>query len=272
MCRMIVASGNVDASKIIESAVLMAKDENSIHESNEKKGPGSCRHSDGWGAAYLDKNGEFVIQRSTRAIFEDSEASKLCEIGKIKTNLLIVHVRKKSGSKISLENTHPFAVKHPRLGNCVFCHNGSIKGKIIFNPEFKPKGETDSEKLFYSILSNIKENDENKNKENRAENNENAETGMEMVFRRTIHKYKTKGTNVILATKEKTQVAIRKNGLPRYCQMNIGQRKDLLIISSEKLKTFPDLFWKAAEPGDVITFNNGSEKYLLSKEPKNFIH
>ena len=34
---MIVASGNVDASKIIESAVLMAKDENSIHESNEKK-------------------------------------------------------------------------------------------------------------------------------------------------------------------------------------------------------------------------------------------
>ncbi|MEK6863393.1 MAG: class II glutamine amidotransferase [Nanoarchaeota archaeon] len=273
---MIVASGNVDVTKVIESAVLMAKDENSIHELNEKKGPGSCRHPDGWGAAYLNKAGEFVLQKSTQAIFEDSEVRKLSKLGKIKTSLFIIHVRKKAGSKVALENTHPFMTKHPQLGKYVFCHNGFIKGAITFDPEFKPKGETDSEKLFYSILSNIKENNETKNKENKnkekkAENNENTETGPGTVLRRTIHKYNTEGTNVILATEERTYVAVRKHRRPKYYQMNIGQRKDLLIISSEKLKTFPDLFWKAAEQGDVITFDNGSEKYVLSKEPKHFI-
>ena len=102
------------------------------------------------GRCYLNKAGEFVVQRSTQAIFKDSEASKLRKIGKIKTNLLVMHVRKKSGQS--------FIRKHPSLhgktspaGKSRFRHNGTIKGKINFNPRFKPKGDTDSERLF--ILS-----------------------------------------------------------------------------------------------------------------------
>ncbi len=262
---MIVASGNFDAAKIVESAVLMAKDENSIHELNEKKGLGSCQHPDGWGAAYLNKAGEFVVQRSTQAIFKDSEASKLRKIGKIKTNLLVMHVRKKSGGRVLLENTHPFMVKHPRLGSCVFCHNGTIKGKINFNPRFKPKGDTDSERLFYSILSDF---DENKGLEtgcNRLKDN------LGGVIRNTLQRYKTEGTNVILATKEKTYVAIRKNELSKYFRMNIGRGNGGLIISSEKLKTFPHLLWMAAEPGEVIIFENGSAEYVISKETNSLL-
>lgn len=265
MCRMIVASGNFDAAKIVESAVLMAKDENSIHELNEKKGPGSCQHPDGWGAAYLNKAGEFVVERSTQAIFGSSEAGKLRKLGKIKTNLLIMHVRKKSEGEAALENTHPFMVKHPRLGSCVFCHNGTIKGKITFDPKFKPKGDTDSERLFYAILSNFEENKGPETDRSGPKNNP------ENVIRNTLQRYKTEGTNIILATKEKTYVAIRKNELSKYFCMSIGQGKDYLIISSEKLKTFPHLLWKAAEPGEVIIFENGSAKYVFSKETKGFL-
>src|SRR3989344_8490001 len=108
MCRILVASGNINVSKILESITLMAKDENSLHEMNENK-PGRWQHADGWGLAYLDQKGNFTIKKSPQTIFESKEIKKLSDL---KTNFLIAHVRKKAGSDISLKNTHPFRAKH----------------------------------------------------------------------------------------------------------------------------------------------------------------
>lgn len=248
MCRIIVASGNFDVPKIVESITLMARDRNSLHELN-KKNQGRWQHADGWGVAYLDQQGKLIIKKSTKAIFDDPTVKKLYHL---KTNLFIVHVRKKAGSEVSIKNTHPFKAKHALLGECVFCHNGVIKDEITFDPHYKIKGKTDSECLFYSILSDITENEEQK---------------IAAAIRRNLQKYRqTKGTNVVLATKDKTHIAMRKNQLPNYYGMRLGQGKDFLLISSEKLKTFPDISWESILPGDVVTIKNGTTQFSLSKE------
>ena len=261
MCRIIVASGNIDVPKILQSISLLAQDQNSQHEMNEKQGPGSLQHTDGWGIAYLDQNGKFVIKKSPKAIFEDKESKKMPDF---KTNLLIAHVRKKSGSEISLKNTHPFKAKHSLLGECVFCHNGAIEDNIQFDLKYKPQGKTDSERLFYSILSDIKED---KKEEEEEDNHKIAAT-----IRNNLQKYtKTKGSNIVLATKNKTFVATRKNELPRYYGMVWAKGNDFLLISSEKLKTFTDIYWKSILPGEVITLQNGTTKFSISREKKNLL-
>lgn len=249
MCRIIVASGNIDVPNILESITLMAKDKNSFHELNEKN-QGRWKHADGWGVAYQDKEGNFVIAKSSKAIFDDPDVKK---IHKLTTNFLIAHVRKKAGSEISIKNTHPFKANHAILGECIFCHNGFIEEEIRFDStKYKLRGKTDSEKLFYSILSDIAENQEHK---------------IAAAIQKNLHKYrKTKGTNIVLATKEKTYVAMRKNELPKYYGMMLGKRKDFLLISSEKLKMFPDIYWTSLQPGDVVAIDNGTTRYSISKE------
>ena len=249
MCRILVASGNVNAAKVLESITTMAKDENSRHEMNQKRGPGSWKHTDGWGIAYRTSKSNFVIKKSAHAIFQDAKRKKL---PKLKTNLLIAHVRKKAGSQVSIKNTHPFKAQHPLLGECVFCHNGVIRDQITFDQSYKTQGETDSERLFYSILSDITENKEEK---------------IAAAIQKNLQKYhNTKGTNIVLSTKDKTYVAMRKNIMPKYYGLVLGKADGFMIISSEKLKTFPDIYWKSILPGEVVTVHNGTEQFSIYKE------
>ncbi|HLD39820.1 MAG TPA: class II glutamine amidotransferase [Candidatus Nanoarchaeia archaeon] len=249
MCRMIIASGKINPKQILDSLILMAKDENSRHERNQEKGPGSYQHPDGWGIAYLDQKGDFVIKKSEKAIFADPEVQKLSDIN---TNFMIAHVRKKAGSETSIHNTHPFEAYHRLLGEGVFCHNGFIEDEIKFHPKYKLEGKTDSEKLFYSILSDI---------------NDNKPENIARVIRNNLKTYtKTQGTNVVLSTKEKTFVGLRKNELPKYYGMVLGEGIHFVLISSEKLKTFPDISWKALQPEDVVILHNGRKHYSIKKE------
>lgn len=253
MCRILVASGNIDIQNMLESITVMAKDENSLHEMNENA-PGSWKHADGWGIAYLDQKGHFIIQKSPLVIFEDPKVQKL---NKISTNILIAHARRKAGSETSLKNTHPFKAKHSVLGECIFCHNGVIEDDIQFDPKFKPQGKTDSERLFYSILSEITENNDGH---------------IASAIRNNLQRYtKTRGSNIVLSTKEKTYVALRKNELPKYYGMMMGQGKDFVLISSEKLKTFPNISWIPLLPGEVVTILNGTARFSISREKRKFL-
>ena len=254
MCRIIVASGNIEVTKILESITLMAQDKNTIHELN-KQDCGNWQHTDGWGITYIDQKGNFIIKKSPQAVFEDPE---LLELRQLTTNFMIAHVRKKVGSETSLENTHPFRTQHPLLGECIFCHNGFIKENINFDSTtYTTRGETDSERLFYSILSEIAEN-----------NHRNIVS----TIRKNLQRYtKTRGSNIVLATKEKTYVAMRKNELPQYFGMMLGQGKDFMIISSEKLKTYPDISWISILPEEVVTIQNGTTSFSISKENKSFL-
>jgi len=232
----------------MNSIIHMAKDENSLHEMN-KGIPGKWQHADGWGVAYLTEKGTFKIKKSAQAIFADPEVNKL---HKIKTRLLLAHVRRKAGSEVAQENTHPFQANHASLGKCIFCHNGCIKDNIAFSPDYALKGETDSERLFYSILSDITENKDEK---------------IAAAIQGNLQRYaQTKGSNIVLTTADKTFVAVRKNQVPKYYGMSIGEGSDFMIISSEKLKTFPDISWRSVLPGEVVIVNNGTKQFFVREE------
>jgi len=249
MCRMLISIGNVTPSPLIDGTILMAKDENSIHELNEKQGRGSWRHGDGWGAAYFDENGEWVIKKSTKAIYEDPEVE---ELRNIKTNLFMIHTRYKMGSETSIHNTHPFRFDKEKGESFIFCHNGFIEEDIYYDKKFEAKGDTDSEKLFYSILTDLKSNNITK------------------AIRKNFKRYKKlKGTNIILSTKKSTIVAMRKNKFLRYYQMSIGRTKDMLVVSSEQFGTIPGIFWEPLNQGDIVKIDHEKMRTKIIKEKNN---
>jgi predicted glutamine amidotransferase len=207
-------------------------------------------HGDGWGIAYLDKKGKWVIKKSTKAIYEDPLVDELREL---KTNLCMIHMRKKIGSETAFENTHPFSIEKKKYGSFVFCHNGFIDEEINFDTTFQLKGKTDSEKLFYSILTDMKKDN------------------IKKAIRKNFKKHsKLKGTNIILSSRKKSVVAVRKNSFTKYYQMSIGRGNDMIVVSSEHLGNLKGLFWEHVEQGDILDINHETLKISISKEKKGF--
>ncbi len=239
MCRMILAIGNIDMNILVDSIIDMSRDQTRDHELNKEEGRGSWMHQDGWGVAYLNENNEIKVTKSTEDISKDP---KINEIRDIKTNLAILHIRKKMGSEVSIHNTHPFTHKEDDK-NFAFCHNGFIDEDIHHDDRFEPKGETDSEKLFYSILSDLK-------REKFAK-----------AIRKNFKRYnKLTGTNIILSSKDNSVIAIRDNHFPEYYRMQVGQKDDLVIVSSELIPTLNTLEWKPTKQGDVISIKHKTLK------------
>jgi len=245
MCRMILAVGEVQVYSILQDLMIMAKDQNKIHELNANLGRGSWKHTDGWGAAYLQQ-GQWVVIKSVKALCDNQDIE---QFKSVKTSLALLHARKRIGSKTSLENTHPFIETDSKLGECVFCHNGFIQDKIEFNHQFKLKGNTDSEKLFYSILTDT------------------ANTEVALAVRQNFSRHpKVRGSNIILASKNYSYVGIGKNILPQYYGMVIGKSDRLLVISSEKLPSFSHLAWTELQQGDIVTVDNKTMEVKMEKE------
>lgn len=243
MCRMLIAFGHIDMNSIIDGMILMSKDEITTHEFN--KGKGNYKHKEGWGIAYLQNN-VWKIEKSTKAFFEDPNIDKL---RRIKSDMVILHVRKKTNGILSYENTHPFLTSTSDNKQILFFHNGTIKDYIKFNEKFKVVGDTDSERLLYSILTDLKQN------------NEKSE---EIIIKEHLKKYKQcSGTNIILASRTKSIVAIKYNQHPKYYSMRFGTNKDMKIISSEILPNIKDTNWVTLKNNQVITINNFKKNYKI---------
>ncbi len=252
MCRMILALGKIDVSRIIDAAKKMALDLTTSHELNQKNGRGTWQHGDGWGLAYLDEHNRWIVKKSTTAIFKDK---KIDQLRTLKTKVLLLHIRKKAGSGKSIHNTHPFVAENPTAKNNVFetylfCHNGHIEEEIHYDQsKYHPSGQTDSERLFYSILTDF---EKNKN--------------LLQAIRANFNRYqKAQGTNLMLAQKKRSTVAIRKNQYPIYYQMYLGKKKGGFIISSEKLP-LAEFTWQPLEQGDIVTINHKTLTYSVDKD------
>jgi len=117
-------------------------------------------HLDGYGIAwYIDK---WYVYKSKEVFNKDDNLDYMLNtIILLKPKKIIAHIRNKGDLSIGdaeINNCHPFSYE-----NYIFCHNGYIanfrenKEKILslIKPKFikEIKGETDSEHLFYLILS-----------------------------------------------------------------------------------------------------------------------
>jgi len=221
---MLAAAGNLDLKRLLAGAVCMAKDENERHERNAAE---VWRHDGGWGIAYL-QDGEWQIYRSVKPIFEDN----LSKFDGVKTSVAIIHARKVTKGEIALKNTHPFSKR-----DYVFCHNGTVFDNISFSQDFKVKGNTDSEQIFYSLLTDHKDE-------------------MSSTIRNNMKKYKDfTGINIILANPKKTFVSIHHNECPLYYTMKMLKSKDAVVISSEKLPQLEGE-WQEISMGKIVEIDN----------------
>ena len=241
---MMLALGNVHLAPLLREMKKIALDQSSDHEFNVEHGRGSWSHADGWGLAYLQQ-GEWVVEKSLQPFFSDPRIEQE-PFRMIQTTAALIHVRKKAGSGLALENTHPFIVRTETLGEVVFCHNGCIEDEISFSPEFRPQGQTDSEKWLYAILTELK--------------------GSTMVkaIRENFRRLRNfTGTNIILAGEKKFYAGMSQNRYPRYYQLLLGQRKDLLVVSSERLDSLPGMTWTTLTEGDVVEIDHRTRQYTI---------
>ena len=114
------------------------------------------KHLDGFGFCWLE-NKKWNVYKNPVIYTEDKNLPK--KIDKmVHSNVIIGHIRNKTIGDKTVNNTHPFYHK-----NMVFSHNGWVKDfanhkdKIIekIDPKYKKfiKGETDSEYLFYLLVT-----------------------------------------------------------------------------------------------------------------------
>ncbi len=243
---MILVVGKMNLGPVIDSLILMAKDDTKSHELNTERGKGSWVHPDGWGIAYL-RDGKFVIKKSIKPIWEDPEIENYKELN---TPIAILHVRRKTMGTPHIENTHPFIVNNEE--EFVFCHNGTVEDEIPFSPLFTPTGSTDSERLFYSIMTDIK-------------NHSTPHFITNKIKAFTI----SSGSNIVLVNKEKSVVGVNYNRYENYYKMSLAKLPEGVVVSSEELPYLTDVEWTKVDDSMIVTINNNSQEYNIEtvKEP-----
>lgn len=114
-------------------------------------------HSDGWGIGYFIDDDPYLF-RTSKGAAQDESFRRFSE--GLRSNTLLVHIRKATVGSIDPINSHPF-----RYGSWLFAHNGTIFGfekvKAKLQAEILPVyqrvlfGNTDSETIFYFLLSEM---------------------------------------------------------------------------------------------------------------------
>ena len=113
----------------------------------------STKHGDGWGVASIDNHSHTnLVVEPTRA----KDSAKFAEItSNLKSDGALLHLRwATQGLQVNEGNSHPFT-----FGDISFMHNGDIKPAASLDPFVDPelksamRGDTDSERYFYSIIS-----------------------------------------------------------------------------------------------------------------------
>ncbi len=121
-----------------------------------KHGGLTDHHRHGWGIAYYQENAVKIIKEAHQA--SDSLCLDFIKNYRMKSSIIMSHIRYATQGEISYRNTQPFTRE---LGGCehVFIHNGDLKG-LVNNPKyqsrrFMPLGQTDSEAAFCYLMTQM---------------------------------------------------------------------------------------------------------------------
>ena len=109
---------------------------------------------DGWGVAYFEGVDATLIREPTPAA--ESPLVQFLGSHAPRSNLIVSHVRRATGGDNKLVNTQPF-LRNLGGHTHVFAHNGFVPNFELHNAPswLMPLGDTDSEKVFCYLLSNL---------------------------------------------------------------------------------------------------------------------
>lgn len=156
MCRFV---GVLSKNEFLLSKFLDLPENSLIKQSKKSQEGNLGLHGDGFGIAWYNHkllDPQPAIFKSTQPAWNDENLKSL--VSKVESHCLLGHVRAATVGSVSRENCHPF---HHRQWACV--HNGTIvdfdmlkqKAATSIPQDFYQhiKGQTDSEYLFYLLLS-----------------------------------------------------------------------------------------------------------------------
>lgn len=136
-------------------SVIQSQVHNSLLSAENALASQSTHHPHGWGVAYYVAGSPHII-RNVDAAIEDQLFKRVSGI--VSSHTVVAHLRKATLGEHSIVNTHPF-----QYGPWVFAHNGHIHEFDKYRDDLlklvSPNlsrfilGETDSEIIFYIILS-----------------------------------------------------------------------------------------------------------------------
>ena len=233
MCRMVFAIGEFNTESVIRDMILMAADQNERHEENANT---VFKHADGWGITYF-ANQQLKTFRSVKPIFDDPQIEKYKNLD---TPFLIVHARYGTKGEVNLSNVHPFEYKFEKQPY-VFFHNGTVRDNLQFDGQYLPRGDTDSERFFYYLLSGC-----------------NGKVD-EVHIRKKLENLKDySGANFILTNGDQTFITNWYSLNPRYYTMKILKQKNSLIISSEILPHLKNKSWEKLNNRNITCITSSS--------------
>jgi len=122
---------------------------------------GGCtdHHSDGWGIAFFESDGERAGRAARHFVDKESAATSvianMLRTYPIKSHNVVAHVRKATVGAVTLENCHPF-VRELWGRYWFFAHNGDLKNyQPALHGTFRPVGSTDSELAFCWLMQEL---------------------------------------------------------------------------------------------------------------------
>lgn len=150
MCRLFGFRSN--ASSRVHRSLVHAQ--NSLRQQ-------SVEHKDGWGIAYYAEDaGKPAVAHGLGAAHQDPEFDRVS--GLVDSHAVLAHVRLASVGPVELHNSHPFI-----HGTWAFAHNGTVREFSKYRPQIEAeiapdfreliRGDTDSERLFYLVLTALRE-------------------------------------------------------------------------------------------------------------------
>lgn len=138
-------------------SVIPSQVHRSLLSAENALGTQSSNHPDGWGVAYY-VDGAPHLTRSPQTALSDHLFRRLS--GVVASETVLAHVRKATQGENTVLNCHPF-----QYGRFTFAHNGDIPGfdtkrdalVALIEPRLRRYvlGETDSEVLFYLLLTQL---------------------------------------------------------------------------------------------------------------------
>ncbi|WP_241587586.1 class II glutamine amidotransferase [Rosenbergiella epipactidis] len=118
-----------------------------------QRGGGTGPHKDGWGITFYEGKGCRTFKDPLPSF--ESPIARLVQEYPIKSHSVIAHIRQANRGKVALENTHPFT-RELWGRHWTYAHNGQLKGyRRLETGQFRPVGETDSERAFCWLLHKL---------------------------------------------------------------------------------------------------------------------
>jgi predicted glutamine amidotransferase len=115
------------------------------------------RNRDGWGIAYYEGRDVRLVKEAEPAA--SSDWVRFIESHRLRSHLVVAHIRHATRGRIAFENTQPFVRELGGRAH-LFAHNGDLPGVQdagLRKGRFRPIGETDSEVAFCGLLADLED-------------------------------------------------------------------------------------------------------------------